>query len=145
MAQPTQTLANHARYVPLYHFVLAAILTVNLILAGKAMLREPGTERVLAFALALGFMIFFWYARAFALAVQDRVIRLEMLLRLERLLPSQQFARFDQIDPGQIVALRFAGDAELPGLVAEVLEGKLVRPADIKRRIQHWQADWLRV
>jgi hypothetical protein len=144
MAQRTQSITNHARYVPLYHFVLGAILGANLWLTGKALLRGMTTESLMAFSLAVGFLILFWYARAFALAVQDRLIRLEMRLRLEKLLPAEQFARFDQIAPGQLVALRFASDAELPGLVAEVLEGKLSRPADIKRRIQNWQADWMR-
>ena len=144
MAQPTQNLANHARYVPLYHFVLGAILAINLFVGGRALLRELTAERLLAFALGVGLLILFWYARAFSLAVQDRVIRLEMRLRLERVLPPAQFARFDEIGLRQVVALRFAGDAELPGLVAEVLEGKLTRPADIKRRIQNWQADWNR-
>jgi hypothetical protein len=41
--------------------------------------------------------------------------------------------------------LRFAGDAELPGLVDEVLSGRLTAPDEIKRRVKDWQADWLRV
>lgn len=145
MSRPVQTLANHARYVPLYHFVLGPILLVNLYRSGAALFREPNADRVTAFALALGFGILFWYARVFALRAQDRVIRLEMRLKLERLLPAPRFARFDEIAVPQLVALRFAGDAELPGLVEEVLAGRLVKGDDIKRRIQDWQADELRV
>jgi len=144
MAPRKQDLGNHVRYVPAYHFVLGGILAVNLWLAGKSLLRGASAESLMAFGLAVGLLIFFWYARAFPLAVQDRVIRLEMRLRLEKLLPAEQFAKFDRVDPGQLVALRFAGDAELPGLYAEVVEGRLTRPADIKRRIQNWQADWMR-
>jgi len=144
MAQRTQSLANHARYVPAYHFVLGAIVTANLAYTGNAALREMTIGNAMAFGLAIGLVILFWYARAFALAVQDRVIRLEMRLRLEKLLPPAQFARFDEIDPVQIVALRFAGDGELPGLFAEVVEGRLTRPAEIKRRIRDWRADWMR-
>ena len=145
MAQPVQNLANHGRYVPLYHGLLAVILGANLFFAVKRAWREPNTEAFMGLALAIGFMIFFWYARAFALRVQDRVIRLEMRLRLERLLPAPQFARFGQLSPSQLVALRFAGDQELPGLVADVLEGRLAGAGDIKGRIKDWQADWLRV
>ena len=145
MSRPVQTLANHARIVPLYHLVLGPILVINLILSGRALFRDPSAERGMAFALAFGFLILFWYARVFALRAQDRVIRLEMRLRLERLLPAPQFARFGEIAVPQLVALRFAGDAELPGLVEEVLAGRLVKGEDIKRRIQDWQADELRV
>lgn len=145
MAPAVQNLANHARIVPLYHFVLGGIVGVNLFFTGWMLVSGPTPGRAMAFALAIGLLIVFWYARAFALAAQDRVIRLEMRLRLERLLPPAQFARFDELGVRQIVALRFAGDAELPGLVDEVLAGRLVRPEDIKRRIRDWQADWLRV
>lgn len=144
MAPRPQSLANHVRYVPAYHFLMGAIVAVNLSFAAMALYREASTENLLAFSVAVGLVILFWYARAFPLAVQDRVIRLEMRLRLERLLPPAQFARFDELGPQQVVALRFAGDAELPGLVSEVLEGRLSRPADIKRRIRDWQADWMR-
>jgi hypothetical protein len=44
----------------------------------------------------------------------------------------------------QCVALRFASDAELPGLVRKVVAGELKSQADIKRAITHWQADYLR-
>jgi hypothetical protein len=144
MPRPVQTLANHARIVPLYHLVLGPILLVNLAASGRALFREPGAERGMAFAVAFGLLILFWYARVFALKAQDRVIRLEMRLRLERLLPAPQLARFDEIGVPQLVALRFAGDAELPGLVEEVLAGRLIKGDDIKRRIKDWQADWLR-
>ena len=145
MSRPVQTLANHSRLVPLYHFVLAPILLVNLYRSGAALFREPNADRATAFALAIGLGFLFGYARVFALTAQNRVIRLEMRLRLERLLPAPQLARFDEIAVPQLVALRFAGDAELPGLVEDVLAGRLVKGDDIKRRIKHWQADELRV
>lgn len=145
MPRPVQNLANHARYIPLYHLVLGPILLINLTMSGAALFREPNAERMLAFAMALGFGILFWYARIFALTAQNRVIRLEMRLRLERLLAAPRFARFDEIAVPQLVALRFAGDAELPGLVEEVLAGRLVKSGDIKQRIKDWHADELRV
>ena len=144
MAQPTQNLANHARYVPMFHIVGAGLIAIWLYSSIARLFHEPSHHHAIELCPPLALAIVYWYARAFALAVQDRVIRLEMRLRLERLLAPEQFARFDQLEVGQLVALRFAGDAELPGLVAEVLEGKLALPADIKKRIRHWQADWLR-
>lgn len=145
MSRPAQTFANHARIVPLYHLVLGTILLVNVMMTGVALVRRPSADHSVTFALAIALLIFFWYARAFALRAQDRVIRLEMRLRLERLLPAAQFARFGELTLSQVVALRFAGDAELPGLVAEVLAGRLVKGDEIKRRIQDWQGDDLRV
>jgi hypothetical protein len=77
-------------------------------------------------------------------SVQDRVIRLEMQLRLRALLPADLQDRASALTPKQLVALRFAGDDEMPSLVAEVLAGKLPTPRAIKQRIQDWQADHLR-
>lgn len=145
MPQRTQTLANHARYVPMYHFVAAGLIAIYLYSSVARVVHQPTRDHILELCPPLALAVVYWYARVFALAAQDRVIRLELRLRLEHLLPPQQFARFDELAAGQVVALRFASDAELPGLVAEVLDGKLVQPGDIKRRIQNWQSDWWRV
>jgi hypothetical protein len=93
---------------------------------------------------ALALLIFFFYARQFALTVQDRVIRLEMKLRLERLLPAEWTARFGELTPEQLVALRFAGDGELPELIRRVLAGEFKSAVEIKKQIHDWQPDWLR-
>jgi hypothetical protein len=76
--------------------------------------------------------------------VQDRVIRLEMRLRLERLLPPELRSRVSEFTVPQLVSLRFAGDDELPVLARQVLEEKLSDRKTIKRRIKNWQADFLR-
>lgn len=145
MPQRTQTLANHARYVPMFHFVAGALIALSLYSSVSPVVREPTQNHILALCPVLALAIVAWYARGFALAAQDRVIRLELRLRLEDLLPPQQFARFDELTVGQVVALRFASDAELPELVAETLDGKLVQPGEIKKRIRNWRADGWRV
>jgi len=76
--------------------------------------------------------------------VQDRVIRLEMRLKLRGLLPPDLQPRINELTPRQLVALRFASDAELPDLVREVLAGKLATSKEIKMRVRSWQSDWLR-
>ena len=83
-------------------------------------------------------------ARVMALAVQDRVIRLEMRLRMRELLPSELHARIPEITREQCVGLRFASDAELSDLVRKVLSGELKSATDIKKQIAHWQGDYLR-
>jgi hypothetical protein len=95
---------------------------------------------LLAVALLLGFGL----TRNFALRVQDRVIRLEMQLRLERLLSAEMRARIPEFSVGQLVSLRFASDAELPALARKVLDEKLENRAAIKKQVTDWQTDNLR-
>jgi hypothetical protein len=83
-------------------------------------------------------------ARSQALAVQDRVIRMEMRLRLRQALPADLHPRIHDLSARQLVALRFASDAELPELVREILDGKLETGKQIKQRVKNWQSDWLR-
>ena len=83
-------------------------------------------------------------ARIQALTVQDRVIRLEMRLRLRGILPPEMHGTIDGLTHRQLVALRFASDAEMADLVRDVAAGKLSTGKDIKMRIKSWQADWLR-
>jgi len=143
-----QNYANHARYVPAYHFVLFGILILNLIWSIYHFVRywmiTPGQDgmRILT---AIGLLIMFYYAREFALTVQDRLIRLEMTLRLEKLLSADMRSRIKEFSLGQLIALRFAGDQELPALAAKVLAEKIAERKTIKQLIQNWNADELRV
>jgi hypothetical protein len=105
----------------------------------------PGLDALVGVITALGLLGLLLYARMFPLRVQDRVIRLEMSLRLASVLPPELRARTGSLRPGQLVALRFASDAELPGLVRQILDENLADRREIKRRIREWQADHLRV
>ena len=96
------------------------------------------------FVLALALLMLGFLSRIQALAVQDRVIRLEMRLRLKEVLPADLKSRINDISARQLVALRFASDAELPELVRDILAGKLDKGKDIKLKIKNWQADWQR-
>jgi hypothetical protein len=144
MAQDPQSFESHARWVPLYHFALSGVLLVNLLWSFYRVVAEFSWETVLGVLMALAFFGLFFYMRIFALTVQDRVIRLEMRLRLERLLPGDLKPRIPDLSRSQLVALRFASDEELPGLVREVLEKDLQDRREIKRRVKNWQADHLR-
>ena len=139
MAQSEQNLANHARYVPLFHIVLAALVAVYFFHAVRVFLplTEESAWRLVG---ASALLLMYWYVRAFPLAVQDRVIRLEERLRCQVLAPDVA-VRFDELRSSQVVALRFASDAEMPALAREVLAGKLANPADIKRAVKQWRAD----
>ena len=139
-----QSLSNHARYVPGFHFVLAAILLVNLGWALYVLIRAPGVAGGIGLLLAAGLVLLYWYARAFAVRVQDRVIRLEERLRLTEMLPTELHSRIPEFSLGQLVALRFASDGELPTLARRVLDERITDQGAIKQMITQWRADHLR-
>lgn len=139
-----QTYENHARFVPTYHVVAFVFLVINAIWSIFRLIREPSFDTAVNLLLAAALLLLFFHLRVFPLTVQDRVIRLEMRLRLERVLPADLQARIGELTTGQLVALRFAGDAELPELVREVLDGKLAGRKEIKLKIKDWQPDHLR-
>jgi hypothetical protein len=144
MPAKPQNLANHVRYVPMYHLVLTLLLLANLAYQVRAAFRCFSGSSLAGLCVALALFLLFFYARQFAVTVQDRVIRLEMRLRMERLLPAELTSRFGEFEPPQLVALRFAGDGELADLARRVLAGELRSNASIKREIKDWQADRLR-
>jgi hypothetical protein len=84
-------------------------------------------------------------ARQFVVTLQDRVIRLEMRVRMNDVLPAELRARANQLTVRQLIALRFAGDAELPALVGTVLDERIGDAKAIKKMVTNWQADHLRV
>ncbi|MBZ5587341.1 MAG: DUF6526 family protein [Acidobacteriia bacterium] len=142
--QQAQSFSNHRRYVPLYHYVLFAILVVNLGWTGVKFARRPSVDAAVALLVSCGLLILFFYARQFALTVQDRLIRLEMRLRLANVLPPELAARGTELSVGQLIALRFASDAELGDLVRTVLERRINERTAIKKMVRDWQADNLR-
>lgn len=140
-----QNLKNHGRFVPLYHFFALPILIGNFgtrvyfwFKAGFAL--SHFFPILLAAALFLGIL----YARLFALAVQDRLIRLEERVRYERVLPEELRWRADELTVNQFVSLRFASDDELPALMKKVLDEKMTSRKAIKQLIKNWRPDYLR-
>jgi hypothetical protein len=101
-------------------------------------------ETFIAFLVSIALLLMFFSLRVQVLTVQDRVIRLEMRLRLRNALPPDLQDHVNGLSHKQLIALRFASDAELPALVREVLAGTLKTQKDIKSRVREWQADYLR-
>src|SRR5437763_2508950 len=139
-----QTYANHARWDPLFHFFAVPVFLLLAVAGGVHFIWRPGLHSGLLFVIVVALAIAVLKARLYALRVQDRVIRLEEQLRLVSLLPEPLRSRVPELTPGQLVGLRFASDPELPGLVERALSEKLSQ-ADIKKSIQNWRPDYLRV
>lgn len=144
MPNAPQSFQNHARYLPPYHFVVGPILLVNLISALTALGRGVTWWSILGVLMAVALIILYLYARLMTLTVQDRVIRLEERLRLAELLPPDLKARIHELKTRQLVALRFASDAEVADLVREVLAKGITDPKTIKAMIKDWRPDHLR-
>jgi hypothetical protein len=139
-----QSYTNHRRYNPFHHYFAAPLAYASAAWALSRLIRHPSADTVMLAVMGLGLGATALAARQQVLTVQDRVIRLEMALRLARILPADLAARAHELSARQVVALRFAGDAELPDLVRRTLAGEFARTRAIKQAIRDWQPDNLR-
>jgi small-conductance mechanosensitive channel len=145
MSERPQSFENHAKMVPLYHYVGSPLFLVAFLTFGYLTVTDFTLERLALMAVLVYLGIVGLYARLFALGVQDRVIRLEERLRLQRLLPEELRPRVGELHTRQLIALRFASDGEVAELAARVLSGELTEPKEIKRAVRSWRADHQRV
>ncbi len=144
MANPPQSLANHVRYDPLFHFFLMPVAVITLIATIVHAWRAPSLTSGWLIVVAIAAPLALLKMRLYALRVQDRLIRLEERLRLTAVLADPLRQRIADLSEEQLISLRFACDAELQALVARALDEKLDRKA-IKRAIATWRPDYLRV
>jgi hypothetical protein len=143
MAQ--QSYENHGRIRPAFHYFVIPVLVINIVVALARLYKVPSLGSGWGVIFAAGLLMLGFMSRVQPLSVQDRVIRLEMRLRLREILPPDLAARIYELTPRQLIAMRFAGDAELPELTREVLAGNLPTTKAIKMRVKNWQRDDLRV
>ena len=145
MADQTQTLATHRRWIPMWHFFALPVLIINVFVVAINYVKDPrlinGWGVIVAIALAIGIFL----SRSMPLRAQDRIIRLEERSRLERVLPTDLRGRVGELTETQLIAIRFAADDEVPELTRRTLNGELKSQGDIKRAIRNWRADHLRV
>ncbi len=143
--QKPQNLQNHVRLVPPFHMFVLPVFLLNL---GWTIYHLVKTgisfETVLGVLMGFALITLALFARLFALSVQDRVIRLEMRLRLAEILPVDLRPRIPEFTVAQLVSLRFASDAELPALARKVLDEKMSDRKAIKQLIKNWQGDYVR-
>ena len=139
-----QNLKNHSRIVPAFHMGVFFPFILNFFWAIYQLIQGVNAGTVIGLLTAIALLLLFFTVRAMILTVQDRVIRLEMRLRLRGLLPPDLLPRVNELDVKQLIALRFASDVELPELVREVLAGNCRTQKEIKQRVKSWQSDYLR-
>ena len=139
-----QNFNNHAQMVPGFHYLTFGGIIALLGGSINYLLKASAENKYLASLLVLASIVFIlvaWFTRTFALKAQDRAIRAEEQLRhyvlTGKLLPAS-------LSVGQIVALRFAPDAEFPALVEKAATNNL-SGKEIKQSIQNWKADFYRV
>jgi hypothetical protein len=144
MSQPAQTYKNHIRWFPPFHFFVLPVLLLNFLNSARHVWLAPSLSTTFALLVATALLMLALLARVMAVTVQDRVIRLEMRLRLREVLPPDLQGRINDLTRDQLIALRFASDVELAELVRQVLGGDLTKKRDIKLKVKDWQADWLR-
>lgn len=140
----SQTFATHRRFHPYFHFILFPLSFLYLVFTLRELYKAATFQTAFGAVGGLVLVMTVFLTRLYALKVQDRLIRLEETLRLQRVLPNDLQGRIPELRVGQFVGLRFASDAELPGLVKAALEEQLGGEA-IKKRIQSWRGDHFRV
>jgi uncharacterized protein DUF6526 len=145
MATTQQSFANHTRWHPPFHFFVLPVMVINFIWSVAHFYMEPGWDSGRWIVVSLALMLLTFFVRTNPLRAQDRIIRLEEKLRYQQALSPALCQQTNSLTPGQIIALRFADDAELEELVGAVVAGKLNKPVEIKRAIKNWRADTLRV
>ena len=139
-----QNYKNHAQMVPGFHYLTFGLLfallggSINYLIKATPENKYLGALVVL---IAFIFVFIAWYARTFALKAQDRAIRAEEALRYYIMTGK---AMPTALNMGQIIALRFASDAEYLALVDRAIKENLSNK-EIKLAIQNWKADYYRV
>lgn len=145
MAQQAQTYSTHVRRPPLLLLVGVILLVANVLRAMWNLAQNPGGSGLWDLLVAVALVAVALSIRSHANRVQDRVIRLEERLRLASLVPDDLRGKIGDLTPGQLVALRFASDEEVPELTRRTLAGEFQKPAEIKRQVKNWRGDYLRV
>jgi hypothetical protein len=144
MTATTQSYATHRRVFPLYHLFALPIFLANVLVTLAVAVRHPSFWNAWVVVVALGLVGGAVANRASTLIVQNRVIGLEMRLRLAAVLPAELRFRIAELHLKQLVGLRYAGDDELPALVERCLRGELATADAVKRAVRHWRPDYVR-
>ena len=139
MAMQTYETHRHNPTLSGIGFLFVLIAIVACVLAAFDVAETVMLE--VSFAAVIGaIVVLLLISRVYVTRLQDRIIKLEMKVRAERLLSAQQQTALSRLATPQVVALRFASDEELPALL-ERAEREQLTPDQIKRAIKNWVPD----
>jgi uncharacterized protein DUF6526 len=144
MAEAPQNFSHHTRWDPVFHFFILPVFAITLVMTIVHLVRRPELHSAWLIVVIIAAILAIFKIRMYALKVQDRVIRLEERLRLAALIDPALRNQIVVLTESQLVALRFASDAELAALAARAINEKLLA-AEIKKAIQTWRPDYWRV
>ena len=136
-----QSFANHTRFDPLFHFFALPVFGISVVATVVHFIMHPSLRAGWIFVVSVAALVSVWKIRVYALRNQDRIIRFEERLRLMTLLTDPLRSRIPELTESQLIAIRFACDAEAPTCVESALANKLSRD-DIKKAIQGWRPDY---
>ena len=139
-----QSYLNHSRYDPLFHFVLVPSAVLIFIAMCGYTYQYPMKFSFVMLFWSIIFIVALFKMRLYSLRNQDRIIRLEESLRLSMLVPEHMRVRLPEFTVRQLIALRFASDAELAELAERALNEKMTSDA-IKQAIKEWRPDHHRI
>ncbi len=139
-----QNYKNHAKFIPVFHYIALPLLLVNFFGALFRVTQEISFYTFNGVGLAISLIVVAVFTRLCALKAQDRVIRLEEQIRMQTFLPDALKVHVGRLTMGQIVALRFASDEELADLTQEALDQN-TSPNALKQAVKHWRPDYNRV
>ncbi len=145
MSRPAQSFESHAKLVPLYHYWTGSMILFPTLYFAYRMIVDFSMDSFALFVFGAGAVLATFFARVFPLGVQDRVIRLEEHLRMERIFPDDLRARIDDFTTDQLIGMRFASDEELADLARRVLDGAIKDRKGIKQAVTSWRADNQRI
>jgi len=140
-----QSFENHAKFVPMYHFVSFGLIAVYILWSLYVAVTAFSVAALMSLLFGIGVLILFAFTRVFPLGVQDRVIRLEERARLEHLLGSEHRDAIYGMDTKLLIGLRFASDGEVADLFKAIVAEGISDPAEVKKRVKIWRADHQRI
>jgi hypothetical protein len=134
-----QSYANHA-HRPTGWVITTLLAVIAFLIMVLFVLRQLSVFTIGLLILSSAVLGVVTLLRLYVTRLQDRIIRVEMRLRLAAIGRERDVARLTR---GQLIALRFASDGELPALADRALAENLT-PDQIKRAVTNWQPDRMR-
>ena len=146
MSQETgQNVGNHAK-VPRNFHIITGLVLVTIILGVTGLVKE--SVQIASMGIVTAAISIFLSAltsRLYSTSLQDRIIKTEMKLRLRDILDADLLTKAESLSLTQLIALRFASDTEMPGLIEKVLSENITKGGEIKKLVTDWQGDYRRV